>query len=109
MAEETEKKIGQLQLYEQSMQNILMQKQQFQSQIIELDSALKELEQSSDSYKIIGNIMVKTKKEELKSDLESNKSAAELRIKTMEKQEANIKEKVEKLQSEVMKGMQEKE
>lgn len=100
-------KINQLQIYEQSLQNILLQKQQFQSQISEIDSALKELENSSQSYKIIGNIMVNSKKEDLKKDLESRKSTLELRIKTIEKQEESIKEKAKKIQSEVVKNMQE--
>jgi prefoldin beta subunit len=102
----TEEGINQLQLFEQSLQNILLQKQQFQTQLTEMSSALKELENSSESYKIIGNIMVKTDKGELKKDLEEKKSSIELRIKSLEKQETSIKEKAEKLQSEVMKKMQ---
>ena len=67
MAEEkeTEQKIQQLQLYEQSVQNILLQKQQFQSQISEIDSALKELETATASYRIIGNIMVNADKKNI--------------------------------------------
>ena len=111
MAEDkaTVEKINQLQVYEQSLQNMLLQKQQFQSQINEIDSALKELEDSSQSFKIIGNIMVKSKKEDLKKDLESRKSALELRTKTFEKQEESIKEKTEKIRAEVMENMQGKE
>jgi prefoldin beta subunit len=107
MAEEkeTEQKIAQLQMYEQSLQNILLQKQQFLSQITEIDSALKELENATESYKIIGNIMVNTKKDSLKSELEEKKSTMQLRIKSLEKQESNIREKTEKLQSEVMQNM----
>ena len=99
---ETQEKISQLQLYEQSLQNILLQKQQFQAQANEIDSALKELEKSSKSYKIVGNIMIATEKEELKKDLESKKSSSELRVKTLEKQETSIKDKVQSIQSEVM-------
>ena len=109
MAEDkdTEKKINQLQLYEQSLQNILLQKQQFQNQVTEFDSALSELKKSSESYRIIGNIMVKADSEELKKDLETKKSKMELRIKTLDTQETNIQEKVEKLQSDVMSRMKE--
>ncbi len=73
LSKETEQKIAQLQLYEQSLQNILIQKQQFQSQSLEIDSALKELEATKEAYKIVGNIMVASKKEDLKKDLESKK------------------------------------
>ena len=103
---ETEQKIAQLQLYEQSLQSILMQKQQFQSQELEIQSALKELEKTKEAYKIVGNIMVATKKEDLKEDLDSKKETANLRIKTIEKQENQIREKAKKLQEEVSKSMQ---
>ena len=102
---ETQEKISQLQLYEQSLQNLLLQKQQFQAQANELNSALKELVETSKSYKIIGNIMVAVEKEELSKDLESKKATSELRVTTLEKQETNIREKVKALQSEVMSKM----
>ena len=104
---ETEQKIAQLQLFEQSLQNILMQKQQFQTQVIEIESALKELETTKEAYKIIGNIMVASKKEEIKKDLESKKEAMSLRVKTIEKQEDQIREKAKKLQEEVSKNIKE--
>ena len=105
MEKETEQGINQLQLFEQSLQNLLMQKQQFQLQLAEIDSALKELETTDEAYKIVGNIMALTKKEELKKDLKEKKEVVELRVKTMEKQETQIKEKASKLQEEILKTM----
>jgi prefoldin beta subunit len=102
---ETEQKISQLQLYEQNMQNFLMQKQQFQLQIVETESALKEIEKTKEAYKIIGGIMVSCKKEDLKKELNSKKEIAELRVKSLEKQETQIKEKATKLQAEVMENL----
>ena len=107
LSKETEQEIAQLQLYEQGLQNILMQKQQFQSQSLEIDSALKELETTKEAYKIVGNIMVASKKEDLKKDLESKKETSNLRIKTLEKQENQIREKAKKLQEEVSKKIKE--
>ena len=106
MKKDTEQKIEQLQRIEQSMQNILMQKQQFQSQMIEIESALNELKNSEENYKIIGNIMVKTNKEELQKDLNQKRELFELRIKTIEKQEKETKEKASKIQTEVMKEIE---
>ncbi len=105
ISKESEKKLSQLQMLEQSMQNLLMQKQQFQLQQVEMESALKELEKVDEAYKIVGNIMVLSKKADLKDDLSSKKEVVELRIKNMEKQEAQLREKASKLQSEVMKEM----
>jgi len=102
---DTEKKLQQLQMIEQSMQNLLMQKQQFQLQQVEIESALKELEKVNEAYKIVGNIMVLSSKADLKTDLSSKKEVIELRIKTMEKQENQVREKASKLQNEVLKEM----
>ena len=82
-----------------------MQKQQFQLQQVEIESALKELEKVNEAYKIVGNIMVLSEKNGLKTDLTSKKEIIELRIKTMEKQENQLREKATKLQDEVMKEM----
>ena len=103
VSKDTEQKIGQLQMFEQSLQSFLGQKQQFQVQLVEVESALNELDSTEKAYKIIGNIMVEADKNELKSDLRSKKEVLELRIKTMEKQEAQVREKASKLQSEILK------
>ena len=105
VSKEAEIKINQLQMLEQSLQNLSMQKQQFQLQQVEVESALKELENVNEAYKIVGNIMVLSKKPELKEDLNSKKEVIGLRIKNMEKQENQIREKASKLQEEVLKEM----
>jgi prefoldin beta subunit len=106
ISKETEQKISQLQLYEQGLQSILAQKQQFQSQSVEIDSALKELELTDQAYKIVGNIIVASKKEVLKKDLESKKETTNLRVKTLEKQEDQIRDKAKKIQEEVSKNIE---
>ena len=105
VSKEAEKKINQLQLLEQSLQNLSMQKQQFQLQQVEIESALKELENVNEAYKIVGNIMILSKKTDLKEDLGSKKEVIELRIKNLEKQENQLREKASKLQNEVLKEM----
>ena len=105
ISKEAEEKIADIQLLEQNLQNFLMQKQTLQAQLIETDSAFDELDKSDTSYKIIGNIMVKSDKKELKDQLEQKKNIIELRIKSIEKQEEKIREKMKKLQSEVMSQM----
>ena len=104
---ETEQKIQQLTLLEQNLQNTTMQKQNFHLQLLELESALKELEESSEAYKIVANIMIKGSKEQLKSELTEKKDIVELRIKSLEKQEVKMREKTSELQSEVMKEISE--
>jgi len=88
-----QEKIAKLQTMEQSVQQYVMQRQQFNAQLLEIDSALSEIESSQEMYKIIGNIMVKSSKATLKKELEHRKEMANLRIKTLEKQEGKIKDK----------------
>ena len=102
VSKETEQKISQLQMFEQSLQNFLGQKQQFQIQLVEVESALNELNNTEKAYKIVGNIMVESDKNELKAELQSKKEMLELRIKTMERQETQVREKASKLQSDIL-------
>ncbi len=103
MAKDAEKKISQLQVLEQNFQSVLQQKQTFQTQKLEVEYALKELDNSKgDAYKIVGPIMVKSNKEDLKKDLDSKKEAIDVRMKAIGKQEEQLKEKVESLQKEIV-------
>ena len=108
LSKETEEKINELQKLEQNMQSFLLQKQNFQSQLNEVTSALEEMEKTEKAYRIIGNIMVLQEKESLKKELQTKKEIIELRVKTMEKQEDKIKTKVDELQSQVMAEMNKK-
>ena len=108
MEKETQQKIAQLQTIEQSMQAFLMQKQQLQTQLLETESALKELDKTDKAYKIVGNLMISSDKETLKQELEEKRKTAEIRIKALEKQEKTIKEKAATIQKEVMDKLKEK-
>jgi prefoldin beta subunit len=105
----TENKIQQLQMIEQSLTNLAVQRQQFQSQLVEVESALSEIETTEKVYRIIGNIMVASPKEKVGTDLTSKKEILELRIKNLEKQEKQIKDKAQRLQSDVLSEMKAKE
>ena len=107
---ETESKIAQLQMLEQNIQNFLMQKQTFQTQLIEVDNALEELDKTTgNTYKIVGGIMIATDEETLNMELQGRKEVLGLRIKNIEKQENQLKEKASNLQSEVLKQIKNKE
>ncbi|MAG19857.1 prefoldin subunit beta [archaeon] len=106
MKENIQEEIMQLQMLEQNLQNILMQKQQFQAQLNEAENALKELEKAKgDTYKIIGTVMIASNKTDLKKELKEKQETSNLRIKNIEKQEKLIKEKSTELQNKVMKSM----
>ncbi len=99
---DTQQDLHEIHLLEQNMQNINAQKQQFSSQLMEIESAISELAKSNESYKIVGNIMVKKDSKELSEDLKKKKEIIEIRIKTFEKQEEKLVEKMRKHQEEVL-------
>ncbi|MDO8480524.1 MAG: prefoldin subunit [Nanoarchaeota archaeon] len=101
----TEEKMRQLQLYEQSLQTLLAQKQQFQAQIAEFESAIGELGSATESYRIIGNIMVKADPKKVLSDVEEKRSALVMRLKAIDRQEDAIKDKAKGLRQQVLAGM----
>jgi len=105
--EETQKKIQELQTYEQNLQSLLLQRQAFQMELSETQNALSEISSSKeDVFKMIGNIMVKTNKEKIEKELKRKIELLSLRIKSIEKQESEISKKVENLRKEVLKELE---
>ncbi len=105
---DSQERIQRLQLLEQNMQGLLQQKQQFQTQLFEMETAMKELGSSTDAYRIIGNIMIKSERSVIEKDLLEKKEMLNLRMQTIEKQEAQIKDKADTLRKEILAGMKEK-
>ena len=100
-----QEKIQHLQTIEQNLQHFLKQRQQFQMQSMELESAAEELKKTDKAYRIIGNIMVLSDKSALEKEIEEKKERVNLRIKSVEKQESSLKEQAKALREEIMKGM----
>ena len=66
-----EEKIREMQILDQTLQNLILQKQAFQMELSEVQSAKKEIKNSDEIFKIVGQIMVKTNKEESNKDLDN--------------------------------------
>ena len=94
---------------EQNLQNLLAQRQQFSAQLVEAESALKEIETAQTVYKIVGNIMVKSKPDVLTQELAQKKELIELRLKSLEKQESQIRDRSSQLKEDVMKHIKEEQ
>ncbi len=100
---DTQKKIAQLQLLEQNLHSFATQKRNIQSQMLEIENALKELKESTGAiYKIVGTVMFSAEKNILNKDLAERKEVLDVRIKSLEKQEKGTEERAKKLQTEVM-------
>jgi len=100
--EQTGRKIQELQILEQNLQNLMMQKQTIQIELNEAANALTDLKKSGDEvYKIVGGLMVRSDKSSLLAELEEKKKIFELRVSSIEKQEKILDEKAETFKKEL--------
>ncbi len=101
----------QMQTFQQQLQNALLQKETMQIQKIELESAKAELEkvgEKEEVYKVVGPLLVKGTKPDLKKEIEEKLEMIEMRAKTVNKQEEKLKEKLKENQQklqEIFKGL----
>jgi len=101
---EKENIVRNLQMLEQNLQQILLQKQAFQMELRETQAAKKELAKSGEEvFKIIGQLMIKSDKKTVISELDSKEKMIDLRIRNFEKQEKMVSEKIDALQSDIIK------
>jgi prefoldin beta subunit len=100
---ETEEQIKELQMLEQNLQNILMQKQAFQLELSEVENAIEELSKATgEAYKIVGNIMLKSSKEDLLTDLKQKQEIISLRTKSISAQETSLEKNADELRQKVL-------
>ncbi|MEN7981880.1 MAG: prefoldin subunit [Nanoarchaeota archaeon] len=96
--------IQEMQMIEQNLQNILMQKQAFQMEFSETQGSLKEVKESNDEvFKIVGQFMIKTNRDKITEELTNKEKIIDLRIKSLEKQEATFSEQLTKLRDKALK------
>ena len=107
--QETQGKIQELQMMEQSFQQLLMQKNAFSMESNETDLIIKEVEKTSGEVsRIIGNqVVIKTTKEEILKDMKNKKKLIDTRMKSIDEQEKEFSTKIESIREEVMKKIQE--
>jgi len=99
----TQEKIQELQIIEQNLRGLIVQKQTFEMDLYETENAINEiLSSKEDIYKMIGNIMIKTDKKKTAEDLKKKKDILSLRIKSINYEEKNLNSKVEEIKKELM-------
>jgi prefoldin beta subunit len=99
-----EQKIQEIQIMEQNLQHLLLQKQAFQMEISETRSAKREIEKSGEEvFKIIGQLMIKTDKTKIQDELSNKEKLLDLRIKSLEKQEESLIEKIDSIKKQILK------
>lgn len=93
--------VGQFQGCQQQLQSVMIQKESLKLQEMEIERALEELNSTNQktAYKITGQIMISKPVEELKKDLDETKENIGLRIKSLEKTEERVNNKLKELQT----------
>ncbi len=104
----TDDDIQQLSMIEQTLSSIIQQRQSYNKQLLEVKSALKELESVDEAYHIVGSVMIKKDSSSLRKDLEEQKTAQEIRLKSLENQEAKLRENAKSLQEKVVADLEKK-
>ena len=99
--------ITQFQQVQQQIQTASTQKIQMEAQVKEIDRTIEELDKATgDVYKNVGSLMIKVSdKDAVKMELEEGKETYEVRIKSLERQEAALRERFEALQDTINKAM----
>ena len=88
MSDDKTKNIQEVQFLEQNLQNLFFQKQAFQMELTETQSALREIENSKeDAYKLIGQLMIRVPKSKILEELSEKEKFLNLKISNLEKQE----------------------
>jgi prefoldin beta subunit len=103
MSDEAKKMIMEFQAYQQQLQSLVMQKESLKLQDLEIDKALEELENSKQktAYKITGAVMVSKPVEDIASDLKETKEAISIRMKSFEKTEQRITDRLKEMQEKI--------
>jgi prefoldin beta subunit len=102
--------LGQLQQAQQQAQALMNQKQQLELLKRETERALEELEKLQEDaavYKTVGTVMLRSKRDDLKKELGEQKETLELRVKTIERQESRLMERLREMQGKVQEALKE--
>lgn len=96
--------LEQVQFLEQTLQQIIYQKQAFELELSETESSIDEIENSKgDVYKIVGQLMIKSNNAKIKIELTDKQKIIKLRLDQLSTQEQTIIEKMEKLRNQIVK------
>lgn len=102
-------KIQELQFLEQNLQNVLFQKQAFEMEFSEAQSAINEITNSSgEVFKIVGQLMIKSDSKKILEEMRNKEKLIEIRIKSLEKQENSFSEKINLIREEILKNQKKK-
>ena len=108
LSPEAQQMLMELQAYQQQMQTVLLQKESLSIQQMENSKALEELEKTThdDVFKTVGPILIKSTKKILTEELKERQETIDLRLKSMQKQETRIRDKMKEAQDKLEEMLQ---
>jgi len=102
--------IAQFQQLTQQIQMVTTQKLQLDAQVKELERTVQELEKVTDDsavFKNVGSLLIQVKdKPTLITELKEQKETAEVRVKTLERQDKHLRERHQSLQQQITQALQ---
>ncbi|MBU3924050.1 MAG: prefoldin subunit [Nanoarchaeota archaeon] len=106
--QETQQQIQQLQMMEQTFQQLLMQKNAFSMEANETELIIKEVEKTKGeiSRLVGGQVLIKSTKEAILEEMKNKKELIKTRMKTIVEQEKQFSEQIEKIREDVIKKIQ---
>ena len=96
--------VAQMQQIQQQLQAIAAQKVQVEALLKETEASLEEVQKASEDtpiFKAAGSILVKVDKETLLKELQEKKETYEIRIKTLERREERLKERLTEMHKKI--------
>lgn len=105
---QVQERLLRLQQLQQTLQSVLVQKQQVEIELTEIEQALSELEKISDDaviYKAIGSLLVKSEKAKTVADLNERKELFNTRAMVLGKQEERLRSQIKDLQTKLQQDL----
>lgn len=99
-----------LQQLQQTLEIVISERQKIEAELVEINNAIEELSKITEDsivYKLVGRIMIKSNKENLKNELMEKKEIMETRSKVLEKQEERTRAQLTNLQKDLQKSLSE--
>ena len=96
--------VARLQQLQQNLQAIMMQKQQVELEVAETDRALEEIKKTGIEdvvYKSAGPLLIKSKKDDVITELEEKKELSNTRVMVLTKQETRVKDNLKEVENKI--------
>jgi len=102
--------IAQFQQLTQQIQMVATQKIQLEAQVKELERTVQELEKTTDDsavFRNVGSLLIQVKdRAGLIAELKEQKETAEVRVKTLDRQDKHLRERHQNLQQQITQALQ---